>query len=70
MALFEDKEFSFEPPENWSNHSVVVFACAPEQPRETSPNIVVTREKIKTGDSLRVHADKQIATFLWDPLPE
>jgi hypothetical protein len=62
MPRFQDKEFSFEPPEGWNNHSVVVFAHpgATEKPREASPNIVVTREKIKEGESLRVHADKQM----------
>jgi hypothetical protein len=60
MPLFQDKEFTFEAPENWSNHSVVVFACAADEPREANPNIVVTRERIKSGDSLRVHAEKQL----------
>jgi hypothetical protein len=61
MPSFQAKEFSFKAPQGWNDRSVVVFAKPPaEKPGELSPNIVVTREVIKEGESLRVHADKQL----------
>lgn len=59
MAGFRNEEISFEAPESWEDKTIVAFA-APAQPGKFSPNVVMTKDTLKPGESLRSYADRQI----------
>jgi hypothetical protein len=52
---------SFEVPQGWVDRTVLAFAAPPgADPAEHLPNVVMTREAIGKGDSLRTHADRTL----------
>lgn len=60
MPRHQDKDASFETPQNWVDKTIVAYAAPSEKPRDPAPNFVMTREAIREGDSLRSHADRQL----------
>lgn len=59
MAGFKSEEVTFEAPSGWEDKTIVAFA-APAQPGKFSPNVVMTKDALKPGESLRSYADRQI----------
>ena len=59
MAGFRNELVGFEAPEGWDDKTIVAFA-APVEPGKFSPNVVMTKDKLKAGETLRSYADRQI----------
>jgi hypothetical protein len=59
MPGFRSEQVAFEAPDNWEDKTIVAFA-APATPGKFSPNIVMTKEPLKQGETLRNYADRQI----------
>lgn len=59
MAGFKNEDVTFEAPSGWEDKTIVAFA-APAQPGKFSPNVVMTKDAMKPGESLRSYADRQI----------
>ena len=59
MAGFRNEQVAFEAPEGWEDKTIVAFA-APVSPGKFSPNIVMTKDVLKPGETLRSYADRQI----------
>lgn len=59
MAGYRSDQVAFEAPESWEDKTIVAFA-APPTPGKFSPNVVMTKEALKSGESLRSYADRQI----------
>jgi hypothetical protein len=54
--------FSFDTPSDWTDRTIYSYevpAHEDEVDPEGAPNIVVTREALCTGETLRIHADRQ-----------
>jgi hypothetical protein len=61
MPQHQDKDVSFETPQNWVDRTIVAYAApSDDKGREAAPNFVMTRERMREGDSLRSHADRQL----------
>jgi hypothetical protein len=62
MPRHQDKDVSFEAPAEWADRTFVAFTAPPEAAanKESAPNIVMTREPMRPGDTLRTHADRQL----------
>jgi hypothetical protein len=59
MVAFRSDEVTFEAPEGWEDKTIVAFA-GPAKPGKFAPNVVMTKDKLKPGESLRSYADRQI----------
>lgn len=59
MAGFKNELVAFEAPKNWDDKTIVAFA-APATPGKFSANVVMTKDTLKPGESLRSYADRQI----------
>ena len=60
MRRYKERGVSFELPPDWSDRTIVAFQAPPSPERSQAPNIVVTKEPMRQGDTLRVHADRQM----------
>lgn len=61
MGTYHHKGMSFEVPEGWVDRTVLAFAAPPSAgPSEYLPNVVMTREVMAKGDTLRTHADRTL----------
>lgn len=61
MGTYHHKGMSFEVPEGWVDRTVLAFAAPPgSAPAEYLPNVVMTREALAPGDTLRTHADRTL----------
>ena len=62
MPRHQDKDVSFEAPADWADRTFVAFTAPPEAAanKDSAPNIVMTREPMRPGDTLRTHADRQL----------
>jgi hypothetical protein len=60
---YEDKDIALEVPDHWDDRSVIAFS-APTTDSKTPimPNVVVTREKPKPGETLDEYANRQLVT--------
>jgi hypothetical protein len=59
MEAYEGKEVTFAVPDGWSDRSVVAFSPA-QKSNTAGPSIVLTREALKKGDTLRTFAGRQM----------
>jgi hypothetical protein len=61
MNQYHHREISFAAPQGWVDRSMVAFS-APKLKDEppTGTNIVMSREPLPPGDTLRTHADRQL----------
>lgn len=59
MAQFRNDLVAFEAPADWDDKTIVAFA-APVMPGKFSPNLVMTKDKLKPGETLRSYGDRQI----------
>ena len=59
MAGYRNEQVVFEAPEGWEDKTIVAFA-APATPGKFSPNVVMTKDVLKPGETLRSYADRQI----------
>ena len=62
MPRHQDKDVSFDPPSDWTDRTVVAFTAPPAISTKpaAAPNMVMTREDMRAGDTLRTHADRQL----------
>jgi hypothetical protein len=62
MATHQHKGMTFDLPDRWVDRTVVAFSAPPQPdiPKEHLPNVVMTREALAEGDTLRTHADKTL----------
>lgn len=61
MARQGYKEISIEVPEGWEDKTVVVFAAPPRVGKGSQPNVVLTRDTLPAGTSLRTFASKELS---------
>ena len=61
MARQGYKEITIEVPEGWEDRSVIVFTAPPKVGRAAAPNVVLTRDVLPPGQSLRTFATKELA---------
>lgn len=60
MPRFEQRDVSFDVPRHWDDKTLVAFA-APAQPGQAlAPNLVMTRDSLKDGETLGSYADRQL----------
>ena len=62
MGTHQHKNMAFDLPDRWVDRTVVAFSAPaqPDIPKEHLPNVVMTREALAEGDTLRTHADKTL----------
>ena len=62
MGTHQHKGMTFDLPDRWVDRTVVAFSAPPQAdvPKEHLPNVVMTREALAEGDTLRTHADKTL----------
>ena len=62
MPRHQDKDVSFDPPPDWVDRTFVAFTAPPGLVKDvnSAPNIVMTREPMRDGDTLRTHSDRQL----------
>lgn len=60
MPRYQDKDFSFQSPADWVDRTIIAHAAPTDARNDSAPNFVTTREAIRQGDSLRMHADRQL----------
>lgn len=60
MERIETRDLTFAPPSGWTDRSVVAFAAPAKPGRATTSNVVLTRDALPAGRSLRDHTDQQI----------
>jgi len=51
---------SFDPPAGWLDRTVIAFTSPAESTKPLAPSIVITREPVRPGDSLRLHGSRQL----------
>lgn len=66
MERYEGMDATFEAPPGWENRSVIAFA-APASAGRSPMNVVMTREPLVGGDSLQLHADRQLMALATRP---
>lgn len=59
MPGYKSEKIAFEAPADWEDRTIVAFA-APTVPGKFSPNVVLTKDTLKPGETLRAYSDKQI----------
>src|SRR5262245_41236695 len=56
---FQPGGVSFTPPNGWADRTIVAFSGP--GPAENAPSIVMTHEPLREKETLRTHADRQLA---------
>jgi hypothetical protein len=51
---------SFDVPEGWTDRTILAFAAPSDDPKDHQPNVVMTREDLAEGDTVRTHADRTL----------
>jgi hypothetical protein len=59
MPGYRSEVIAFEAPDDWEDKTIVAFS-APPQPGKFSPNVVMTKDTLKSSETLRSYADRQI----------
>jgi hypothetical protein len=59
MPRYEDDDVTFETPQDWEDRSVVAHVGSPGADG-TTPNVMVTREPMRDGETLRGYRDRQL----------
>ncbi len=54
------QDIGFQVPDHWQDRSITAFAAPLEPGQSVAPNVVVTRDKVGTGQTFRSYADSQI----------
>lgn len=60
MDRVDTRDLSFAPPPGWTDRTVIAFAAPARAGRATTANVVLTRDALPTGRSLRDHTDQQL----------
>jgi hypothetical protein len=62
MARHEDKDICFDTPPDWADRTIAAYmAPIDDNARlDHAANMVLTREPMRDGDTLRTHADRQL----------
>jgi hypothetical protein len=63
MARQSHKNLSFEVPDHWQDQTVVAWAAPAQAGKPAQPNIVVTRDKLPPGQTIKTYATKQVAAI-------
>lgn len=58
--MYQHKGMSFEAPDGWIDRTVLAFAAPGDDREKHQPNVVMTREDLAEGDTLRTHADRTL----------
>lgn len=69
MARHTHKDLSFEVPDHWQDQTVVAYGSPPVKGKPAQPNVVITRDKLQDGQSIRTYSTKQVASIA-NSLPE
>ncbi len=56
----EHKDISFEIPRDWTDKSIVAYAAPPRPGQSTVANVVLTRDTLQAGETVRSYADRQL----------
>ncbi len=51
---------TFAPPSGWLDRTVVAYTSPAESTKPLAPSIVITREPVRPGDTLRLHGNRQL----------
>jgi len=60
MARYESHDLSFDVPRDWVDRSVVAYAAPLPPGHAIAPNVVMTRDQLGPGETLRAYADRQL----------
>jgi hypothetical protein len=66
MTRFNDWGVALALPPDWRDRTIVAFQAPAgaddggRSQKTAAPNIVITKERIRDGDTLRIHADRQL----------
>jgi hypothetical protein len=60
MATHEQKDLVFEVPDGWEDRTIVAYSAPGNADETNPPNVVVTREKLPPGGSLRRYVNRQL----------
>jgi hypothetical protein len=61
MPRYDHNGIAFDTPEDWIDRTIVAFGAPVEKPGSpNAPNIVMTQEMMRDGDTLRMQADRQL----------
>jgi len=60
MARYEHSDVTFDVPRDWNDRSVVAFAEPAKEGQRTAANVVLTRDTLPKGQTLKSYADKQL----------
>lgn len=60
MPRYDHPDVSFEVPRDWEDRSVAAFSAPPSPSGKSSPNIVLTRDKLNPGENLAGYADRSL----------
>jgi len=60
MARYEHSDVTFDVPRDWSDRSVVAFAEPSKPGQRSAANVVLTRDTLPKGQTLKNYADKQL----------
>jgi hypothetical protein len=59
MPRYEDHDVTFESPDDWEDRSIVAHIGYPDD-KGATPNVMITREPMKEGETLSEYRDRQI----------
>lgn len=60
MARYEHSDITFDVPRDWKDRSVVAFTEPNKPGQTTAANVVLTRDALPKGETLRSYADRQL----------
>jgi hypothetical protein len=60
MPRHEYRGVSLDPPADWIDRTIVAFSAPAQSDNKSAPNLVITNEPMREGDTLRVCADRQL----------
>lgn len=61
MPRYEQRDVSFDVPRHWDDKTLVAYA-APKRPGESSSaSLVMTRDAMRNGETLKQYAERQLA---------
>ena len=63
MPRYETPEVSFDAPNDWEDKTVVAFS-APPKPGAIVPNVVLTKDKLKAGETLQAYSDRTVVDMV------
>jgi hypothetical protein len=60
MARYDHDGISFEAPDDWTDRTMLAVVAPAPPGTKNAPNMIMTQERMREGDTLRTHADRQL----------